>query len=403
MSHLIVLHDGFNANHRTAITPCRGGRRVAFTLVEVLVTFFILTLLAGIALPVTRNVIRDQRNNRASQLVLSFLDSTRNNAIASDREMGVMFERLDPQGFGRSVCLRLRQLKGVPDYTGDSAKAEAELIYSADFPGAPGLVNAAKFNSLDSHLVCLSADMLATNVNDSASPIRPGDQLELPGGRLATIRALSRPGIVTAPDRELHPAYIHFQLNEPLDPANPGHASGFPHRPLRVTTPPHRVKYAIHRSPVISNSRTVSLPRGTAIDFNYSGFGVRGSEFMPADLDDPSIPAAPVVVMFDSKGRISRVQQGNVSRPPASQLFFCLGDLDGVQADTANILNEERRTRANVLRTNATWIVLNPASGRIAAAPMAPVETQMAIAAVNPLESAIQQARFLALVGDTLE
>jgi hypothetical protein len=401
MSFLIGLYDGFDSNRRTTkVTSVRGGRRSAFTLVEVLVTFFILTLLAGIALPVTRNVIRDQRNNRASQLVLSFIDSTRNNAIASDREMGVMFERLDSQGFGRSVCLRLRQLKGVPAYTGDSAKAEAELIYSPASPGVAGFVNAAKFYPLDSHLVCLSADLYSANALDAAVPIRPGDQLELPGGRLVTIRNLTRP--VSGGPRELDPAFIFFQLNEPVDPVNPTHASGFPHRPLRVANPPHRVKYAIHRSPVISNSRTVSLPRGTAIDFNYSGFGVRGNEFMPADLNDPTAPSAPVVVMFDSKGRISRVQQGNVSRPPVSQLFFCLGDIDGVQADIPNLLNTERRTRANLLRNNATWIVMNPASGRIAAAPMTPVDAEMTIAA-PPLSSVIQQARFLALAGDTLE
>src|SRR5690606_40029334 len=91
--------------------------RSGFTLIEMLVTLFILMILTSIALPMTRNIIRDQRNARAAQIIQSFIESARNQAIAENREMGVIFERSSDVGFGRSACVQIRQLRGLPPYT----------------------------------------------------------------------------------------------------------------------------------------------------------------------------------------------------------------------------------------------------------------------------------------------
>lgn len=385
--------------------PDRCGRRhiasaTGFTLLEVLVTFFVLLILAGVALPVTRNTLRDQRNNRAAQIVTSFIDLTRNHAIAYERDMGVVFERLEPEGFGRSACLRLRQVRGVPIYTGESAKAMATLVNVAGTVGGP--INAADFNPIESQLLALSADMILAG-NAADAPIRLGDRLELPGGRIVTILDIARVGTATV--NELRTVRVTFNLREPSNlPAPLTSTYTHPGRASRSTNPPQRVRYAIHRAPVLTNTASVSLPRGTAIDLNYSGFGVRGSEFMP-NLNDASVVAGSVIVLFDSAGRVSRVNTGvGDVGPPVSQLFFCIGDLDGVQSAAADLLNQERRSRANVLRTNASWLVLNPATGRTFAAPLAPVGlTAMTGGIAEQTTQAIEQARFLANLGDTLD
>ncbi len=171
--------------------------------------------------------------------------------------------------------------------------------------------------------------------------------------------------------------------------------------PLKVTDPRQRVSYAIHRSPLISNTRTVSLPRGTAIDLNYSGFGVRGNEFAP-DLTNDAAAAAEVLVYFDGKGRVSRVQNAaGVAGPPVSQLFFCVGDLDGVRPD--DLFATERRSRANLLRPNSTWIVINPATGRTSASPFASVIPPGGDVTTLTVSGAIELSRRLANLGDTLE
>lgn len=381
--------------------------RKGFSLIELLVTFFVLTLLAGIALPVTRNAIRDQRNNRATQLVTSFLESTRNQAIAGNHEMGVVFERLSTTDFGRSACIQLRQLRGVPPYTGDSAKADAVLFrdnaYANLFtPVLGNEINAARFDPIDSPLLALSARLLGgTAIQQASSPIKLGDLLELPGGRLVAIQAIYLESNII-PD--LRSIVVNFQLRDPANASSPLSALGYPNRRWRETNPPQRVSYKIHRSPVISNSRSFTLPRGTAIDLNYSGFGRSGIDFSP-DLSDSTVPAGDIIVLFDSRGQVSRVRlSGGLNGLPTAQLFFCVGDIDGVQGDELNVFNEERRSRANILRNNAGWIVINPASGRVSAAPMAPAVPQASITNIGDrTRDAVSQGRTLALLGDTLE
>lgn len=373
----------------------------AFTLIEILVSLFILMILASIALPMTRNIIRDQRNARASQILLSFIESTRNQAIAENREMGVIFERSGTDDFGRSVSVEVRQLYGLPTYTGETSNARATLIHITedDYPNvAPavpaGMVNAARFDVFESPLVLLSYQILADSGRDSSTaPIQTGQHIELPGGQLATIVNFAR----AAPGGPLSDVIVGLDVYQPVDLATAPLSGRNNPRGLKVSNPPQRVPYAIHRTPVISRTRSVSLPRGVAIDFNYSGFGVRGNEFSPANSD------VPISVFFDSQGRISRVgYRGSAGFvPPLGQLFFCVGDFDGVQPD--DLLNPGGRNRANILRPNSTWIVLNPATGRVTASPLAAVTAPNGDFTTMTVTSAIAQARNLANLGDTLE
>jgi len=393
----IMLHPEMTNIRRNHLPPR------AFTLIEVLVSLFIMMVLASIALPMTRNIIRDQRNARASQILLSFIESTRNQAIAENREMGVIFNRLGTDDFGRSASVEVRQLRGLPTYTGETSNARATLVHIVDedypdvAPTVPaGMVNAARFDVLESPLVLLSYQILADSGRDnSTAPIQSGQHIELPGGQLATIVKFAR----AAPGGPLSDVIVGLDIYQPVDIAT-GSGRNNPHG-LKVTNPPQRVPYAIHRTPVVSNARSVSLPRGAAIDFNYSGFGVRGNEFSAANSD------VPISVFFDSQGRVSRVgYRGAIGYvPPVSPLFFCVGDFDGIQPD--DLLNPSGRNRANIFRPNSTWIVLNPASGRVTASPFNAVTPPDAAFSAEQLEAyvpvAIEQARLLAKLGDTLE
>ncbi len=184
---------------RRRLNVCVAGR-AAFTLIEILVTLFIMMILASVALPMTRNLIKDQRNVRATQIVLSFIDATRNQAIAENREMGLIFDRFEATGFGRSASLRIRQMRGLPAYTGETAKAKAILDHHAlgsVSVTATDEVNAARFDPIENQLLLLSADILRAaltdpNVDASTAPIRTGDRMELPGGRVVRIEGITR-------------------------------------------------------------------------------------------------------------------------------------------------------------------------------------------------------------------
>lgn len=372
-------------------------QRQAFTLIEILVTLFILMILASIALPLTRNAIRDQRNVRASQLLLSFIEATRNQAIAENREMGVIFQRLGTDDFGRSVSVEVRQLRGLPTYTGETSNARAMLVRIEDSNVAPpvpeGMVNAARFDVFESPLLLLSYQILKDSEReDSTAPIQSGQYMELPGGQLATIYKFGR----MDPDDPLSDVIVGLDIYQPIDLVNAPQSGRNHPQGLKVTSPPQRVPYAIHRTPVVSSSRSISLPRGAAIDLNYSGVGIRGNQFSAATSD------VPVSVFFDGQGRVSRIgYQLNSYVPPLGQIFFCIGDFDGVQPD--DLLNPSGRNRANILRPNSAWIVLNPATGRVTASPLASVTAPDGDFTTMTVNSAIEQARRLANLGDTLE
>src|SRR5690606_35224112 len=135
-------------------------------------------------------------------------------------------------GFGRSACVQIRQLRGLPPYTGETSKARAVLINHAFGPPVgSGEVNAASFNPIESQLLLLSAEILAdASRANSTAPIRTGDRLELPGGRLVTILTITR----EPPLGPLSPIIVGFDPHEPLDLATPITGRAHP-RPLRVT------------------------------------------------------------------------------------------------------------------------------------------------------------------------
>lgn len=408
MSALLKIHRfGF---------PCltrRQFNRTGFTLIELLVVMFIVMLLAAVALPTVRQTLQDQKNSRAARSVVSFIDVARSRAIAEAREVGILVERLSENAtdtLGTSASIRIRQLTGVPPYSGESGDSYAELgrstatrsgynqsgvSVSINWANVPG-VNQARFSRADNQLLAVSSDMY--NSNDPTirikAPIRPYfDRIELPGGKLVTILQIS-------PDPNDNAfVEVRFDLREPTDLPT---TSMYPVGSRRVL-PKHKVKYRIHRSPVRSNTAPLTMPRGVVIDFNYSGIGLTGSQFSNAG------GTTNIAVMFGPDGRVSRyIDSSGTQRLPTSQLFFCLGDFAGVRPDAP--FANEGRDRANIARDQSTWIVINNQTGRTYTAPMTTVSTATltaptsnAVELANKMAQTLREARFLASLSDKVE
>jgi len=145
------------------------------------------------------------------------------------------------------------------------------------------------------------------------------------------------------------------------------------------------------------------MPRGIAIDFNYSGVGITGSQFSNA------FGTTNIAIIFGPDGRVSRyIDSAGTQHMPAGQLFLCLGDLAGVRPD--DIYTDTGRDRANINRDKSTWIVINNQTGRTFTAPMtsvsqgtlsAPTSTTAQI--VAKLAQTLKEARFLASLSDKVE
>ena len=378
-------------------------RRQGFTLIEVLIVMFIFLILAAVALPTVRGLIADQKVSKATSNLAAVIDVARSRAIAEGRTTGVLFARAGGLSdvVGRAASIRVRQITGVPPYAGESSNSAAVL--------QPDGIT-ARFDPSDNQLLTLSASLVADpmvsgDVDDPNAPIKNGDFIELPGGRLArfviTYRALNA----------TMPPYVEITFD--LSDATPGGTRRFPSAYTGASTSipigGRRVRYKIHRRPTVSSTASFSFPRGVAVDFNYSGIGPDGNEFAP-HYDSGSMTwtdANDIEIWFGGDGKVAAVSDtfGNLIAPDGL-IFFCIGSTDGVRPDS--LFSVEKRATANLLNLDSTWLVIHPSTGRVTAAPFASVNTLPPVATIvtDPddasLAPAVAEARALALLSDTV-
>lgn len=380
----------------------------AFTLVEVLVVLALLTILASIALPLTKELLLDQKNSRAARSFVSYVDIARSRAVAEQRLVGVRLERLATDvtnEYGSSVSIRTRQLTGLPPYCGDSADVRCELLDLVLNTGASAIpgIDTAEFELADNQLLAISHDLLndADPANDLTAPIQPGDRIELPSGRMAVIS-----DFVAQTVPATMPIQLRFDLRKEQTSSSTFQYPQGARRELAPIT--QRVRFKIHRSPALSSTSPLTFPRGVAIDLNYSGFGLTGNQFERL-VATGSPPNVSIDIVFGPDGRVAFVndQLGNTGTP-TGQIYICLGDTDGVRPD--NLFSTESRSLANILNPKSSWIVINHATGRTVSSPFASVtDATVALPQTTTAEldtklsAALLQARALAVLSDTLD
>ncbi len=394
------------------------GRFSAYTLVELLIVMSIMVLLAAVALPSVKDLLANQQVAKTARNISAFIDKARSRAIAEGRYVGVRIERLntlDP--VGRAQSIRIRELTSVPPYTGDASNAYATLKTDTNYANASlSYVSVAEFDPSDNALLALSASMVentsmtlsdiltpASGPNDDEhAPVRSGDYIELPGGRLVAFkiqyRALNAATTV--------PVKLMFDLSEMRTLGTKAFPSGNPMFP----TGGRRIKYKIHRRPVVSTAAPFSLPRGVAIDLNYSGTGMEGNEFAPSPITSDiqgGFNAKPIDIIFGPDGSVvsTTTAYSDVPTFPQGQIFVCLGDSDGIRPD--NLFTPEKKSPANLVNLESKWIVINPGTGRVVSSPFSSVSSLPAGTIIDPydasLDPAITEARLLANFSDTVD
>lgn len=353
-----------------------------FTLVELLVVLTIFLLVSAIALPTFRSLLSDQKVSQSSRTIVAYLNEARSRAVAEGRFVGVRFERADSSAainFQTAASVRLRQLVGVPPYTGEAADAKVRFVYPT-----PGATTATlEFTGVDNQLLLLFNDSASSLFNNASAPIADGDLIELPGGRYFR---LDFTGYVAATDT----VTATINLDSPI--ATSGAVSStFPmiHPPIDNA----EVAYRIFRSPVVSTSKGLTFPRGIVVDMTYSGIGIDGNQFTP----QAAVANQPIDIVFGPDGRVETISLDSTGARtiPNSMIFLCVGGTDGVQPGTP--FNAAARSPSNLMSPESVWIVINPTTGRSVVSPNATVNTTTTIAA------ALREARSLAILSDTLD
>ncbi len=358
-------------------------RSHGFTLVELLIVMSIFLLISAIALPTVRTLISDQKVSQASRTIVAYLDEARSRAISEGRFVGVRIERASVASavdFRTAAGVRLRQLRGVPPYTGESTDANVTFVY----PTSGATTADLEFSGVKNQLLLLYTDPTASLYQKNTAPIKDGDLIELPGGRYFRLDFDDYTGSLASGGTDIVPATI--DLNSPLSGSNT-----FPviHEPIDGAEVPYR----IHRSPVLSTSQSVTFPRGIVVDATYSGIGIDGNQFMPQN----AVANAPIDIVFGPDGRVETISSDAVGNRgvPDGLIFLCVGDSDGLQPTTP--FNADPRTPANLMNLDSLWIVINPTTGRCVVAPNASVSTTASMSA------ALRDARSLAILSDTLD
>ena len=384
--------------YRCALHRLRKTRpALGFTLVEVLIVLTLILVLAGIALPLTKDLLSDQKASRVARSIAAYFNEARGEALARGQYVGVRIERLAATNnveFGSSASLRLRRITGVPPYSGEAANARVEMRSISS-----GIAT-VWFEEGDNMLLRVYID----SGFDPDAPISDGDLMELPGGRLYPLDLI---GVVEDPPGSgINYISAQIDLNTPEDPANGSSTRTFPlgHR-VPATG---KFKYRIYRKPSVSATNPLSFARGVALDLNYSGVGLNGYQFEPAQLTAPAVNQ-PIDILFGPSGRVEYVSTDSIGNrgPAIGMIYLCLGTTDGVvelsdPSDANKKLNElfeqSDQFTANGADLDSIWIVINPNTGRVVTSPFASINFTP-----SSLEEALAATRGLAILSDTLD
>ncbi|MCC9655858.1 prepilin-type N-terminal cleavage/methylation domain-containing protein [Rhodopirellula halodulae] len=352
--------------------------RNGLTLVELLIVMSVFLLVSAIALPTFRNLISDQKVSQTSRTIVAYLDEARSRAIAEGRFVGVRIDRYSNDAsvdFRTSAGGRLRQLIGVPPYSGEAANSRVRFNY----PTSGATTATLEFSGVDNQLLVLYTDTNSSLYNKKNAPVKTGDWIELPGGRYFQIN-------FTSYDNLTDTVTATIDLNS----TRSGTAT-FPviHEPLHDSS----VKYKIHRAPVISTSQSLVFGRGIVVDMNYSGIGIDGNQFAPQS----AVANQSIDIVFGPDGRVEYASSDSIGTRslPSGMIYLCVGETDGVQPSTP--FNSDSRTPANLMNSDSVWIVINPSTGRSVVAPNAAVNSTASMAA------ALREGRSLASLSDTLD
>lgn len=371
--------------------------RRGYTLVEMLVTIFIVMLITAATIPLVLPAVEGRRAREAARAVSVMLGSARSRAMELGRPCGVMLERFAGQP---QFCTTLTPCEVPEPYAGDTLASMVSLA-EVHTTGAVRNTWIAVVPNYGTDLGWVDPSMVNSTILGDAL-VRPGDLIQFnntgPRYRLEIDwTSLATPFW-----------YVAYNVDGDGDGVLDGwNANGL--RVTQVAVPSGAVKYRVFRQPVKSASASVVLPESMVIDLMCSGLhgtidllnredhdtfyplfweagNVNNGMRYTAPAVDPlffdtttSEEQKPVTIMFGPSGSLEQVYHyGDLVAPVRTvgethdaPVYLLVARREQVPVQSAltradwpvNMRMESWRDAENL------WVVVEPRNGRVAAFP----------------------------------
>lgn len=392
----------------TCLLGARFNHRRGVTLVELLIVIGITSLIAAVALPSVKTLLKDRKTNQAAIQVRGFIESAKAMAIAKGREVAVVLDRMSDAGdynaagnnwfsteardLHRNTALRISLAEVLPPYVGDLDNSTGQLAEDAtgdrieinltQNPTIVALFNAGVLDRIafQDRTATFQIDLASSILNNTSTDNSPG------GPKPWTLWLYFINGQTANPN----------VINQPPVPLSPGTSN------FRIYCKPRRLY-----------SKPLQLPKGTCIDLGFSGAGIEGMEDLrrsssvpqgrqPNDLPfatqaiDPTGIALgvnqlrPVYLVFDSQGSLSAIYRNGdmtgvmTKSMPSKDVYLLIGKTDKVVFPVEGLyvptnqpffpigptVNMNTFGSSNLADTTSYWVKIPSMGGQISMAPV---------------------------------
>jgi prepilin-type N-terminal cleavage/methylation domain-containing protein len=381
----------------TCLLGARFHHRRGVTLVELLIVIGITSLIAAVALPSVKTLLKDRKTNQAAIQVRGFIESAKAMAIAKGREVAVVLDRMSDAGdynaagnnwfsteardLHRNTVLRLSLAEVLPPYTGDLDNSTCILELS------------------DSQVGSAFLNRALININQNPSLVRLIDSKLIDkiafSDRMETFEVLVDDCTY---DSSTGIARIEFINSRTASRAIVNRA------PSRVSAGPHT--FRIYCKPRRLYAKPMQLPKGTCIDMSLSGRGVDGFSFSAQQIEafDPKNTLGvnqvrPIYLVFDSQGAMASLY-GNFSGQPAmtkvlptSDVYLLVGKTDKVVFPGATFNNTTLYQASNLADSTSYWVKVSASGGQVSMAPVLTPSLTPGVGGAVSLSTALTESR----------
>lgn len=354
-------------------------RHRGLTLVELLVVLMIIVIMMGVALPLMRTSVDENRVREGARQIQAFIAVAKAMAADTGRDCGIWIERSanDP-----NAAFEIYLAERPRPYAGEIMNAKATLIDSSVPPD--GIADTALFEP--GQVSSMTSVRPLVSVGDLIRFDFKGPYYQISAApSVRQVQLASGSG--TAPMIQV--PLVRLDLTHP-SPLPLTHPATYP-VPRASSVP-----FQIIRAPQKSNARILQLTNGIAVDLQHSGIGYgRYTQFDLIRNKVTATPVAgstitPVIIMFKPSGSVSEVfywdcsdELSNASAPQVfrsvnatATISLLVGTVDGrAQVEESMEFpnpiawtwndNTQASYSKNLTSYSSNWVSIEPRNGTV--------------------------------------